>query len=210
MVVQDGPGPSCPALLLPQHQSLNVISSVHEETRATKSFNDWDFAAAGSLGVTRAGRVLLGVVALGAALTLGLFALGLYLAFGGGDEGPPSTDTDSASLPNDAARLAFARQYLDFHSKVEVVAFHIVFHNNGFAPSDANIQIALKTEPAHIGLWTKGLAPTSPVALGACPRLMSQDARLHAESVPTFYGHGRCWRAVYAAEGVICIACQMS
>ncbi|MEP7052792.1 MAG: hypothetical protein ABJB12_20655 [Pseudomonadota bacterium] len=147
------------------------------------------------------------------ALALGvatLAATGLFLVsafFVSDEDGPPTTNTDSSALPNDAARIAFAGQYLDFHSTVTATAFQITYWNNGFAPSDWDFTIVVKTAPAEIQRWTAGLKPGASADVRACTMLQGRDSRLATRSAPVVYGSNRCWRALFAAEGVVCVSC---
>jgi hypothetical protein len=110
-------------------------------------------------------------------------------------------------LPNDAARIAFASQYLDFHSPVTATAFQINYHNNGFAPSDWDFIIVVKVAPAEIQSWTAGLKPRASGDGAACAKLQARDSRFAARSTPVVYGSNQCWRALFSAEGVVCISC---
>jgi len=154
--------------------------------------------------VTRRGIIVLvlGIATLGAAALL-IASVSLL----GESDGPPTTDTDSASLPNDAARVAFAGKYIDFHSPVEATAFQINYRNNGFAPSDWDFTIVLKVAPAETQSWTAGLKPRAAGDGAACARLQDRDSRLATRSTPVVYGSNQCWRALFAPEGVVCISC---
>jgi hypothetical protein len=148
------------------------------------------------------------VLALGVgALAAGAFFVAPVLFLDGAESGPPTTNTDSASLPSDAARIAFASKYLDFHSPVEATAFQINYHNNGFAPSDWDFTIVMKVAPAEIQSWAAGLKPRAPGDATACARLQDRDPRLAARSTPLVYGSNQCWRALFASEGVVCVSC---
>lgn len=149
------------------------------------------------------------MLGLGAAmLVAAAFFVTAVLRFLGDDDAPPTTNTDSASLPTDAARIAFARKYVDFHSSVEATAFQIDYHNNGFAPSDWDFTIVLKVAPGEIQSWTAGLKARTPGDLARCAELQARDSRLRARSTPQLYGSNQCWRALFAAEGVVCISCN--
>lgn len=155
--------------------------------------------------MTRGRKIALALGAAGLAVIA--FLLVATLRFLGEDEGPPTTNTDSNSLPNDAARIAFAGKYLDFHSPVAATAFQINYHNNGFAPSDWDFTIVLKVAPAEIQSWTAGLKPGASGNVAQCATLQARDARLATRSTPVVYGSNQCWRALFGPEGVVCVSC---
>lgn len=78
-------------------------------------------------------------------------------------DGPPSTDTSSTSIPALEDRIEFLESYLTFKRQYEQLEFHITYHNNssGFlslpAPSDWYIRVVAKVPPADLLQWTGGM-----------------------------------------------------
>ena len=147
------------------------------------------------------------LLALGAAMLCfaGLSALAFLL---NEEQGPPTTKTASRTLEGDAAKIAFLAKYLDYASPVEAAEFDIDYHNNGFAPSDWNIEAAVKIAPSQAALWTQGRPSRGPADLSWAGGLLAGDPRWRTSSVPSFFGTMWCWRAVFASEGVVLVHCS--
>jgi hypothetical protein len=86
-------------------------------------------------------------------LLLGLLvwaAGGAMRAFHGGER---TTDARSDRFPTAAERVAFLAKYVKLHSAVEDAAYHIVFHDNGFAPSDWDMVVAVRLPEDALPAW---------------------------------------------------------
>jgi hypothetical protein len=78
--------------------------------------------------------------------------------------GSPSrtTNTDSDSIASSRERLAFVSRYVPLRASATDASFQIVFHDNGQGlpgPSDWEIAVALRVNPADRGRWLDGARP---------------------------------------------------
>jgi hypothetical protein len=147
------------------------------------------------------------LVVVGAAATAGvLIAVGaLFVAITA--TGPLTTDTRSSDLPDDAAKVAFLRNYLKLHSDVEAAEFHIVFADNSRglpAPSDFDMQVAIKIDRDELPLWTADVQQTTEsVDLSWGYELLPNTDRWAIQSKPDIYTRGSTVVAVFSAEGIV-------
>jgi hypothetical protein len=144
------------------------------------------------------------VLALVAAILFEVFgsALGVFAS-------NRSTDTDSRSLPDAASKLAFLERYMTLMSPVDATEFHIVFHDNDWAPSDWDMRVALKVKPSEVARWTAGMTPRSDAGdFGWIPNLVPASAVWSTNSRPDHYERAGCTLRVHAAEGVLFKVCS--
>ncbi|MEO7034289.1 MAG: hypothetical protein ABI548_10370 [Polyangiaceae bacterium] len=137
----------------------------------------------------------------------GSFLLGAWLLFST-DFGPPTTNTTSAAISGDAAKVAYLAKYMTLPSPVETAEFVIDYHNNDWAPSDWTVYAAVKIAPSDAVRWAHDHPPRSTADLSFAAPLVGRNARLKVASAPSFYGNSKCWRAIFATEGVIVAHCS--
>ena len=133
--------------------------------------------------------------------------LGALLLFST-DFGPPTTNTTSTAMGGDAAKVAFLSKYMTLPSPVQTAEFTIDYHNNDWAPSDWTIAAVVKIAPSDAARWARDHPPRSTADLSFAVPLAGRNARLKVASAPSFYGNSRCWRAIFATEGVIVAHCS--
>lgn len=159
----------------------------------------------------RAKRIVFFGVILSAFLCVAAWAAFRCLTYfiDGSNDGPPSTDTMSRSLSGDAAKVAFLGRYLKLLSHVEAAEFHVVFHNNGFAPSDWSVNAVLKIEPADVSKWTEGSEPLDTgIDLSWGYNLLPLEPRWKVDSVPILYYRESCVLAVFERQGILFKSCN--
>lgn len=117
--------------------------------------------------------------------------------------GSLTTDTRSRDLPSQEERIRFLRRYLRFRTQVIDCEFHIVYHDNGFAPSDWAIFAAVRVAPADIPSWLQDAAPAS--GDSALDYRALVPARWNVKSVPEFLSRGTTDLVVFGPEGVVVI-----
>lgn len=141
-------------------------------------------------------------VALG--LTIGLTALAVVR----GKSKVMPTDTRSASLHGDQARIDFLKRYLVLPSEIQATEFHIVFHENNKGmmpgPSDFDIRAAVKVPPDKLGLWIKDMgSPSSPFDVAWAYELLPKEDRWSIHSTPTYYERDRVQIVTFEPEGIV-------
>ena len=145
----------------------------------------------------------------GAVILAGFVGLrGLVFVLDGGG-GSLTTDTASSVFPSDAAKVAFLRKYLKLPVPVETAEFKVVYHDNGFAPSDWHIVAALKLAPADVPRLTLGMTPSAdalPDYSWGKP-LTSNHARFRHSSTPKTFLRQGCRVVAFEAEGVVFQKC---
>lgn len=118
-----------------------------------------------------------------------------------------TTDTRSSAFSDDSSKIAFLKKYVKLDSEVEATEFHIQYWDKSGgllpAPSDWDMQIALKVEPQNLPLWTKGFTPGGQDDLAWGYRLLPVDARWTIRSKPVLYTRGMTVLAVFEPEGII-------
>jgi hypothetical protein len=114
---------------------------------------------------------------------------------------PRSTDTPSTRFPSLKDRIAFLASYVTLHSPVEDVAFHIVFHDNGFAPSDWDMRVAVRVPPGEVGAWLAGAQRYDGPAGFAPAELVPPAWTLHGP--PAFYRRPGTSLVVFEADRVV-------
>ena len=118
-----------------------------------------------------------------------------------------TTDTRSASLANDPAKLAFLQRYLKLPSEVHATEFHITFKDNRkgivAGPSDYDIRVAVKVPPDKVPLWAADMPKVDPFDVAWAHELLPKDDRWALRSAPTFYARERVFVVTFEPEGVV-------
>jgi hypothetical protein len=119
-----------------------------------------------------------------------------------------TTDTRSASLPNDQAKVEFLKRYLRLPSEVQEAEFHITFHDNSKGmvpgPSDFDVRAAVKVPPDKVPAWTAELRKTSaPFDISWAEEFLPKDDRWATHSPPTFYEREGVQVVTYEPEGIV-------
>ena len=114
-----------------------------------------------------------------------------------------TTDTWSRDLPSQEERIRFLRRYLKFRTRVLDCEFHIVYHDNGFAPSDWAISAAVRVAPADVPPWLQDAVPAS--GESAFNYRAVVPARWDVKSAPEFLSRGTTQLVVFRPEGVVSI-----
>jgi hypothetical protein len=114
---------------------------------------------------------------------------------------PPSTDTTSTSLPTAAERIAFLARYVKLHSPIEDAAFHIVYHDNGFAPSDWDMRVAVRVRPGGVAAWLSEARRHDGPAAFEVAGIVPPSWTLHGPGVP--YRRPGTSLVVFEADRVI-------
>ena len=138
-------------------------------------------------------------------ITIGLTVLGVVR----GKSKVTPTDTRSASLRGDAAKIEFLKRYLLLPSEVEATEFHIVYKENNKGmmpgPADFDIRTAVKVPPDKVALWTKdmGSPKPQPFDVAWAYELLPKEDRWTIHSPPTYYEHDRVQVVTFAPEGIV-------
>ena len=144
-------------------------------------------------------RLIAALVAAFALLGLGgWWALRAAGDFGGG---ALTTDTSSAAFASPAARIAFLAKYVRLRSAVEDTAFHIVFHDNGFAPSDWSMLVAVRVPPGAVAAWLATATPRPAPPAFAYAAIVPPDWALRGS--PTCYSRPGTDLIVFEQDRVI-------
>jgi hypothetical protein len=114
-----------------------------------------------------------------------------------------TTDTWSRDLPSQDERIRFLRRYFKFRTQVLDCEFHIVYHDNGFAPSDWAISTAVRVAPADVPSWLQDAAPAAGDSVFDYRSMV--PARWNVKSSPEFLGRGTTQLVVFRPEGVVAI-----
>jgi hypothetical protein len=137
-------------------------------------------------------------------LIIAIFSLGLGACV---DRPSLTTNTYSSQLDSQQKKLEFLGRYFKLLSPIEATEFHIVYHDNDFAPSDSDIEAVLKVSPSNLKLWTEGMqAQHQPVDLAWGYALIAKDKqRWNIKSKPKFYrrSSGDGFVVVFEPEGII-------
>lgn len=144
------------------------------------------------------------VMWLGMGLAIGLTVLAVVRP----KPGSRATDTRSASLRDDAAKLEFLKRYLKLPSDVQATEFDIRYHDNNKGlvpgPSDFDVRAVVKVSPDKVALWTADMGqPTSPFDVAWAYALLPKEDRWTITSAPTFYEHDRVQVVTFGPEGVV-------
>jgi hypothetical protein len=147
---------------------------------------------------------------MGRALWVGVgLALGLTLLnFFRPGTGSMTTNTRSASLPSDQAKVYFLKRYLVLPSEVQATEFHIVFHDNrkGLVPgpSDFDIQVAVKVPPDKVPAWTAEMPKAAaPFDISWAKDFLPTDDRWATHSPPNYYERAGVYVVTYEPEGIV-------
>ncbi len=118
-----------------------------------------------------------------------------------------TTNTYSSQLDTDRQKIEFLGKYFNLLSPIEATEFHIVCHNNDFAPSDLDIEAAMKVSPSDVKVWTEGMQlQQQPLDIAWGYALIAKDKkRWKIESKPKFYlrSSGDGVVVVFESEGII-------
>lgn len=114
-----------------------------------------------------------------------------------------TTDTWSRDLPSPEERIRFLGRYLKLRTQVLDCEFHIVYHDNGFAPSDWAISAAVRVAPADVSAWLQDAAPAS--GDSAFDYRAMVPARWKVNSAPELLRRGTTQLVVFRLEGVVAI-----
>ncbi len=112
-----------------------------------------------------------------------------------------TTDTWSRDLPSPEERIRFLGRYLKFRTHVLDCEFHVVYHDNGFAPSDWAIFAAVRVAPADLSTWLQDAVPSSGDGRFDYRPLLA--ARRNVKSIAEFFNRGTTQLAVFRPEGVV-------
>jgi hypothetical protein len=118
-----------------------------------------------------------------------------------------TTDTYSSQLDSDRQKIEFLGKYFKLLSPIEATEFHIVYHDNDFAPSDSDIEAVMKVSPSNLKVWTEGMQlQQQPVDITWGYALVAKNKqRWKIESKPKFYrrSNGDGIVIVFESEGII-------
>jgi hypothetical protein len=118
-----------------------------------------------------------------------------------------TTNTYSSQLDSQQKKIEFLGKYFKLLSPIEATEFHIVYHDNDFAPSDSDIEAALKVSPSNLKLWTEGMQlQQQPIDLAWGYALIAKDKqRWNIKSKPKVYrrSRGDGFVVVFEPEGII-------
>lgn len=119
-----------------------------------------------------------------------------------------NTDTRSASLPNDQAKVEFLKRYLKLPSDVQAAEFHILYQANskGFVPgpSDYDIRAVVKVPPDKVPLWTAEFRRTDkPYDVTWAYELLPKAERWSVHSAPVFYEREGVEVVTFEPEGIV-------
>ena len=125
----------------------------------------------------------------------------------GGCRRSMTTDTRSSSLPDDASKIAFLRKYLVMPSQVQATEFHIEYHDNDGGlvpgPSEWDMRVVMKVDPAKLPLWTDGFTPAEGADLSWGYTLLPSEKRWAIKSKPKVYQRGHAVVAIFETEGIV-------
>jgi len=117
--------------------------------------------------------------------------------------GKLTTDTWSRDLPSPDEKIRFLGRYLELRTQVLDCEFHVVYHDNGFAPSDWTVSAAVRVAPADVSPWLQDAAPAS--GDGAFDYQSMVPARWNVQSAPAFLSRGTTQLVVFHPDGVVAI-----
>jgi len=140
---------------------------------------------------------ILAIVALSAWWAIGAISSEKFMG------GRLTTDTWSRALPSQEERIRFLRRYLKFRTQVLDCEFHIVYHDNGFAPSDWNVSAAVHVAPAGVPPWLADAVPASDASTFDYRALI--PARWNVKSAPELLSRGTTQLVAFRPEGVVAI-----
>jgi hypothetical protein len=139
---------------------------------------------------------------------VGLIVSIVSLALGAcADRSSLTTNTYSSQLDSQQKKIQFLGKYFKLLSPIEATEFHIVYHDNDFAPSDSDIESAIKVSPSNLKLWTEGMEiQQQPIDLAWGYALIAKDKqRWNIKSKPKIYrrSSGDGFVVVFEPEGII-------
>jgi hypothetical protein len=139
---------------------------------------------------------------------VGLIVSIVSLALGAcADRSSLTTNTYSSQLDSQQKKIQFLGKYFKLLSPIEATEFHIVYHDNDFAPSDSDIESAIKVSASNLKLWTEGMEiQQQPIDLAWGYALIAKDKqRWNIKSKPKIYrrSSGDGFVVVFEPEGII-------
>jgi hypothetical protein len=118
-----------------------------------------------------------------------------------------TTNSYSSQLDSDRQKIEFLGKYFKLLSPIEATEFHIVYHDNDFAPSDSDIEAVIKVSPSNLKFWTEGMQlQQQSIDLAWGYALIAKDKqRWKIESKPKIYrrSSGDGFVVVFESEGII-------
>jgi len=140
----------------------------------------------------------------GVGLAIGLTLLNVFRP----GSGSMTTNTRSASMPSDQAKIAFLKRYLVLPSDVQATEFHIVLHDNrkGLVPGSSNfdIRVAVKVPPEKVSAWTAEMPKAAaPFDIAWAQEILPKTDRWATHSTPNFYEREGVQVATYEPEGIV-------
>lgn len=119
-----------------------------------------------------------------------------------------ATDTRSASLQGDAAKLEFLKKYLRLPTEVQATEFHIRYHANSKGmvpgPADYDLRVVVKVPPDNVPQWAAEMGqPTAPFDVAWAYELLPKDQRWQIASPPTYYERDRVQVVTFPPEGIV-------
>jgi hypothetical protein len=137
-------------------------------------------------------------------LTIAIVSLGLGAC---SDRPSLTTSTYSSQLGSDRQKIDFLAKYFKLLSPIEATEFHIVYHDNDFAPSDSDIEAAIKVSRSNLKFWTEGMQlQQQSIDLNWGYALIAKDQqKWNIKSKPKIYrrSSGDGFVAVFESEGII-------
>jgi hypothetical protein len=119
-----------------------------------------------------------------------------------------ATDTRSASLQGDPAKLDFLKKYLRLPTEVQATEFHIAYHDNSKGmvpgPSDYDLRVVVKVPPDKVSQWVAEMGqPTAPFDVAWAYELLPKEERWRIASPPTYYQRDRVQVVTFEPEGIV-------
>ncbi len=118
-----------------------------------------------------------------------------------------TTNTYSSQLNSDREKIEFLGKYFKLLSPIAATEFHIIYHDNDFAPSDSDIEAVMKVSPSNLKVWTEGMQlQQQPMDITWGYALIAKDKqRWKIESNPKFYrrSSGDGVVVIFETEGII-------
>ena len=123
------------------------------------------------------------------------------------NNGEWSVDQRSSDLPDDPSKIAFLKKYLRMDSEIERAEFHLRYKDNsgGFvpAPSDLNLEVVMRMDPADVPLWTAGLQQSEEMIDLAWGHALLRDSGWNVHTSPVVFVRDRTVVAAFKADGVV-------
>jgi hypothetical protein len=119
-----------------------------------------------------------------------------------------ATDTRSAALQGDRAKLDFLKKYLRLPTEVQATEFHITYQDNSKGmvpgPSDYDLRVVVKVSPDKVPQWSAEMGqPTAPFDVAWAYELLPKEDRWRITSTPVYYQRERVQVVTFAPEGIV-------